>query len=122
KRVDRDVPKVDFPASLMIFRYCSDGVKYNVLAGDPFREAHERLVATDGKYREAIKHATAGLDGVTASDAGLTLQFRQALLEAGIDKLIEAEASKGRKERCSNSGEPESQRAREPESQRAGAG
>ena len=95
KKVETDVPKVDFPASLMIFRYCSDGVKYNVLARDPFREAHDRLVAKDGKYREAIKRAMAGLDGVTASDARLTLQFRQALLDAGIDKLIEAEASKG---------------------------
>ena len=95
KRVETDVPKVIFPPSLRIFRYCSDGVKYDALAGDPFRDAHERLVAKDATYRDAIKRAIAGLGGVTASDARLTLQFRQALLEAGIDKVIEAEASKG---------------------------
>jgi hypothetical protein len=94
-----------FPASIIMFRYCADGrlagvtsPTLNALESDSFRVAHERLLIQDSKYRQTfsivIRRFEERVAEVSPYDLAamsrLTHELRTALVEVGIDKLIEA--------------------------------
>jgi len=95
QRAETVLPAVAFPPSLMIFRYCSEGIRYDAPPENPFRQAHDRSINDDVTYRETFNRAAApfmnGGDPETA-DNRRTQELRKALFDAGIHTRLESAA------------------------------